>query len=1074
MKEFFHSIRALVAVSTAFVACTKEVDIQDPVTSGPEMKTITVKTDFGGTRTTLDSNHQNLVWSAGDELSIFNDVDNQLYKATYPDGGGDLTVEVPANTQEIYAHYPHWASNTNGPESVSVYVNPNQTQTNPGELNGSNYPMVAKGTVTADDKAIISLYPVASALALNIYHAGLQGAESVESVTVTPSSSNTGFIGRQTTNLKGDHIQYTEAGASSPITVTLTNALALGSDRPTDAQKFAGQIYVCLAKQSYAHVTFEIKTNKGTYTITSSDTPFDCVANDFVPVNINLAKAAFQASETSVDPTAYSWALVEDALAIGDKVVIANNEYSVAMSIVQNNNNRGQTGILLSNGYLTANADVQMFEVVSGKKSNTFAFKCLNGNQAGKYLAAASSSGNYLRSVASVNDNASWSVSISDQSAYVLAQGDFTHNKMQYNPGSSIFSCYESQSYTQKPISFYRAGLPYANLSFPEQSYQVNVGDLFTAPELTNPFNVPVTYSSSNSDVAAVDPSTGAVTIGTTAGIVTITASFGGNSSCLADEASYDIIVIDPNADFWVKTNIGSLSANDVFVIVGDDGYALPHDKGASAAPSAIPVTVTNNVIVSSVSDNIKWNVSGNATDGYVFYPNGNNSKWLYCTDSNSGVRVGTNENKLFTIDENGYLVNTATSRYISVYNDQDWRCYVNTNNNPQVIDFYVKVSGDTGNGIITSVSSANVSSSAATLSATFGWVNAQQNPQEAWFMVGTNAGSLTKKVNTTDILAGPDGSFSAEVSSLEANTTYYFKAYMTVWNGSTYVDIESSMIGSFTTAARTAMAYHSNWLELPALQGDEDYFGYFYGSGGNTDDNRNYSYNYSYSKFASLWTAYQLKYEHKSGSASTSGWSYNPAIPEDYQINITGSSYPSMYGASDYSRGHQCPNGDRKSDDQMNAQTYYSTNQTPQIQNGFNGDIWSALEGAVRNLVTSTGDVVYVITGPAYRKVGGNEAITYLTGASGKNAHPTSLPVPNYYWKALLKVKWNGDTIESASAIGFWFEHKVYDNNNYQSCTISVDQIETWTGFDLFANLPDGIESTAETNTSWTSFQSF
>ena len=35
-------------------------------------------------------------------------------------------------------------------------------------------------------------------------------------------------------------------------------------------------------------------------------------------------------------------------------------------------------------------------------------------------------------------------------------------------------------------------------------------------------------------------------------------------------------------------------------------------------------------------------------------------------------------------------------------------------------------------------------------------------------------------------------------------------------------------------------------------------------------------------------------------------------------------------------------------------------------------------------------------------------------------------------------------------------------------------DQVEQWTGFDFFANLPDGVEGLAESNTSWTSFSNF
>ncbi len=289
------SIIALVAVAaTALVSCTKGVETKESIAAGSGMKTITIQTGIA-TKTTLDANHENLVWSANDKISIFNDVDNTNLEAQYT-AGGDLTVQVPAATTKIYAHYPYFNGNSNGPSKVSVYISNSQKQTKPGELNGYNFPMVAKGTVK-DNKAFISLYPVAGALALNIYNTELAGEENVLSVTVTPSSDNTGFIGRQTTNITGDNIAYTSAESSNPITVTLTNPLELGNTKPADKQKFEGQIYVCLAKQSYANVTFEIQTTKGTYTITSNDTAFDLENNDFLPVNINLANAQFEASE---------------------------------------------------------------------------------------------------------------------------------------------------------------------------------------------------------------------------------------------------------------------------------------------------------------------------------------------------------------------------------------------------------------------------------------------------------------------------------------------------------------------------------------------------------------------------------------------------------------------------------------------------------------------------------------------------------------------------------------------------------------------------------------------------------
>lgn len=146
----------------------------------------------------------------------------------------------------------------------------------------------------------------------------------------------------------------------------------------------------------------------------------------------------------------------------------------------------------------------------------------------------------------------------------------------------------------------------------------------------------------------------------------------------------------------WEKTNLADLTANDVFVIVGDNGdtYAMSNNGGTGSAPTAVKVTIENDKITSEVADKIKWNVSGDATNGYTFYPDGSTTTWLYCTNSNNGVRVGTNDNKSFTISDGGYLYNTATSRYVGIYNSQDWRCYtsINSNISGQTFAFYKKV----------------------------------------------------------------------------------------------------------------------------------------------------------------------------------------------------------------------------------------------------------------------------------------------------------------------------------------------------------------------------------------------
>ena len=144
----------------------------------------------------------------------------------------------------------------------------------------------------------------------------------------------------------------------------------------------------------------------------------------------------------------------------------------------------------------------------------------------------------------------------------------------------------------------------------------------------------------------------------------------------------------------WVKKDISAINSSDVFVIVGNNGsnFAMTNDNGTGSAPAASAISVSDDKLTSNPVDNIQWTLSGNSTDGYTFYPNGTTATWLYCTSSNNGVRVGTNNAKTFKID-GGYLKHSGTSRYVGIYNSSDWRCYTSNGGNieNQTIAFYVK-----------------------------------------------------------------------------------------------------------------------------------------------------------------------------------------------------------------------------------------------------------------------------------------------------------------------------------------------------------------------------------------------
>lgn len=108
-------------------------------------------------------------------------------------------------------------------------------------------------------------------------------------------------------------------------------------------------------------------------------------------------------------------------------------------------------------------------------------------------------------------------------------------------------------------------------------------------------------------------------------------------------------------------------------------------NNNGTSAPTAVRITLSENgtTITSTVDSKIKWNV-GKSGDAYVFYPNGNKKKWLYCTKTENVLKVGTGSGKTFELyKDNNYsgLKNITYNRYIGVYNKTDWRSYTQQKN---------------------------------------------------------------------------------------------------------------------------------------------------------------------------------------------------------------------------------------------------------------------------------------------------------------------------------------------------------------------------------------------------------
>jgi DNA/RNA endonuclease G (NUC1) len=251
-------------------------------------------------------------------------------------------------------------------------------------------------------------------------------------------------------------------------------------------------------------------------------------------------------------------------------------------------------------------------------------------------------------------------------------------------------------------------------------------------------------------------------------------------------------------------------------------------------------------------------------------------------------------------------------------------------------------------------------------------------------------------------------------------------------------------------------------WPELPQVDtgaGTNLAFIVHFGELG-TGRARNYSMLYDADVKISYWVAYPLCGTYKQKVTSrTDKWAYDPYIAGPKQANIK-----KAYSGGSYDRGHQIPSGDRVCSVEMNQQTFYYTNMTPQ-NSTFNQQAWGNLEGWVRDMApNNNSDTLYVVTGAILRKVGGNETIRYAKDNNGADC-----PVPNYYYKALLLRE--GGAYKKA--IGFWYDNQPLTGKQpTRAYAKSVREIEALTGFNFFANLSqadqDRVEATDYNPSQW------
>ena len=148
-----------------------------------------------------------------------------------------------------------------------------------------------------------------------------------------------------------------------------------------------------------------------------------------------------------------------------------------------------------------------------------------------------------------------------------------------------------------------------AGLAFASETVNATLGEAVPANELTKVTDAAAVYTSSNEEVATVDAATGVVTL-VAAGTTTIKAATEATDTYKAGEASYTLVVVDPNA----KKAANLAFANATVTV--DLSEAVPANELTKDTDAAVVYTSSNEEVatVDAATGEVKLIAAGTTT----------------------------------------------------------------------------------------------------------------------------------------------------------------------------------------------------------------------------------------------------------------------------------------------------------------------------------------------------------------------------------------------------------------------------------------------------------------------------
>ncbi|MFA6469653.1 MAG: DNA/RNA non-specific endonuclease [Bacteroidota bacterium] len=155
----------------------------------------------------------------------------------------------------------------------------------------------------------------------------------------------------------------------------------------------------------------------------------------------------------------------------------------------------------------------------------------------------------------------------------------------------------------------------------------------------------------------------------------------------------------------------------------------------------------------------------------------------------------------------------------------------------------------------------------------------------------------------------------------------------------------------------------------------------------------------------------------------------------------------------SGFDRGHMCPSADRTNTQEDNSVTFLMTNMIPQAPNNNQGP-WASLENYCRDLIKQ-----------------GKELYTYCGGTGAQGFLDSGrVQIPEWTWKTILVLDAGEndllrvtDSIRTIAVIMPNSNSLISKGDDWRSYRVSIDSIESSTGYDFFSSISKSIQTSIE-----------